>query len=205
MLEINADSTKLIFFPIMRAQGYNAVTQAETTLPFFLGAAQDEVETHLGQPSSSRTEFEEVTRNYPIHGICLKFKEDKVVEIQVNGEPFEGKILGLKVGESIEPHRPRLGPPSHEKEWTDTYILTWSMADFFLQVEVWRESGNDEYVGEYHKDHIRNVTLKSYLLTPEDERARCAEIFHQMFPSMSPEEIEGMLFDLEQGKSEKEE
>jgi len=180
------------------------VTQAETTLPFFLGAAQEEVSPHLGQPASCRTEFEEVTRNYSNHGICLKFKEDKVVEIQVNGEPFEGKILGLKVGESIEPHRSRLGPPIDEKAWTDTNQLTWSIAEYFLQVEVWRESGNDENVGEYQKDHIRSITLKSYLLTPEDERARCAEIFHQMFPSMTSEEIEGMLFDLEQGKSEKE-
>lgn len=179
------------------------MTPTETTLPFFLGATCQEVEKHLGQASSSRAEFGEVTRNYPNHGILVKYKDEKVIEIQVDGEPFAGKILGLTVGESIEPHRSRLGPIYQENVWASTTLLTWSITDYFLQAEVWSESGHDENVGEYHKDHVRNLRLKSYLLTPEEERSRCAQIFHQMFPGMSVEDIEKDLFALEQeGESE---
>jgi hypothetical protein len=174
------------------------MTQTETTLPFCLGATRQEVEAHLGQASSSRTEFGEVTSGYSNHGIRLTYKDEKVIEIQVDGEPFEGKILGLTVGHSIEPHLSRLGPIHQEKALTETNLLTWSISDYFLQAEVWSESGDDEYVGVYHKDHIRNLRLKSYLLTPEEERSRCAQIFHQMFPGISVEDIEKDLFALEQ-------
>lgn len=169
----------------------------ETSLPFFLGSRRAEVENHLGAPESGRSEFGEVIEHYSQHGLTIKYKDELVIEIQSNGSDFQGKLCGISIGDPIEMHGKRLGEPLRRKDFSSSTKLTWAVEDFFLIAEIWNETGSEEGIGDFVKDHVREIEVKSRLLTPEEERARCAEIFRPMFPGMSLEEIESMLLEME--------
>lgn len=176
----------------------------DTTLPFFLGSLCKDVEKHIGLPKSSRSEFGEVLNYYPDLGLSIKYRDGAIIEIQVEGHSFQGKVGGLAISDPIEQHRARLGIPFRQKEYASTDQITWAVNDFFLVVDIWNESGSEEGIGEYKKNHVREIKLKSKLLTPEEERARCAEVFRPMFPDMSLEQIESMLLELESKKDDNE-
>ncbi|MBL8871387.1 MAG: hypothetical protein JNK90_16530 [Planctomycetaceae bacterium] len=169
----------------------------ETTLPFFLRSHRIEVEKHLGAPKSGRSEFGEDIQHYTQHGLTIKYKDELVIEIQSNGSDFQGKMCDISIGDPIEMHWKRLGEPMSRKDLASSTKLTWAVQDFFLVAEIWNETGNEEGIGAFVKDHVREVELKSRLLTPKEERARCAEIFSPMFPGMSLEQVEAILLAME--------
>lgn len=169
----------------------------ETTLPFHLGATRQAVESHLGSPSLSRFEFGEVTTTYADHGILLVYKDDTLIRFDVY-RPFPGKVLGMAIDTPFENHRSRLGPPSNERADVSSDLLTWPIADYFLQIEIWNADGDEPNL-KFTKGHIRTIKLLTHILTEEEARARCAELFQSMFADLSEEEIDEGLNRLEAG------
>ncbi|MDB2687660.1 hypothetical protein N9Y42_10660, partial [Mariniblastus sp.] len=154
ILGCNQTSSSKVHSPTAPAGG-------ETTIPFFIGAARADVHRGFGHPDLSGThltggEFETFSK----HGVAVEYAlDDTVSEIIASwfhGGRFEGKILGISLGESKESYSATLGEPDTTKPTLSEYSLAiWQLDDCNLELEIWKDDGEIEPWGQFRKGDVK--------------------------------------------------
>ena len=174
-------------------------TNNQTTLPFSLGATVQEVRSFLGEPTKKRTSLGKDIEIHAERGLVISFRDDSLVEISGScvtiddtSFKFEGKICGISFLDSIHDHLPRLGPPIKRRDFSyGKSELIWAVNDFYLVVEIVSEGEEDEEFEDmvYRAGGVCDVTIKTAIMTEEEEYEASMGLIQEMYPGVSLDTI----------------
>jgi hypothetical protein len=132
-----------------------------------LGRPRDEIRRQFGDPDRTGDTFDGTATfdSFYKSGIVARYNDaGSVTKVDAtrfqSGDFFRGRVLGIALGDLKRDCIYAWGDPVQSERTSFGYnVIVWHFKRYVLELEVWAESGNDKYFGQYQKDEVKTIAI----------------------------------------------
>jgi hypothetical protein len=126
-----------------------------------LGSSKEAIRSELGTPDRMSNDWDSFFKA----GVTVDYNEaGKVKKVSasqfVSDDIYKGKVLGIALGDSkkdcVTAWR---DPVKTAKTILDYERVTWHHMGYVLEVEVWKEDGDEKIFAKRKKDTVKRITI----------------------------------------------